>query len=180
MMNITIETILNRRSIRSYLDKPVEENDLKQIIECGLYAPSSRNKQEWHLTVITNKEKIDEINKMAIEGMIRFGIEVDKAAHIFYHAPCVIVLSSKIGGFSEVNIGCVIENIAIAAKSLGYGSCIIGQTRYLYHKADKIDVDKVLKIPEGYEHDLAICIGYPKGNEPLPKPRKEKAVDYID
>lgn len=180
MMNITIETILNRRSIRSYLDKPVEENDLKQIIECGLYAPSSRNKQEWHLTVITNKEKIDEINKMAIEGMIRFGIEVDKAAHIFYHAPCVIVLSSKIGGFSEVNIGCVIENIAIAAKSLGYGSCIIGQTRYLYHKADKIDVDKVLKIPEGYEHDLAICIGYPKGKEPLPKPRKEKAVDYID
>lgn len=179
-MNITIETILNRRSIRSYLDRPVEENDLKQIIECGLYAPSSRNKQEWHLTVITNKEKIDEINKMAIEGMIRFGIEVDKAAHIFYHAPCVIVLSSKIGGFSEVNIGCVIENIAIAAKSLGYGSCIIGQTRYLYHKADKIDVDKVLKIPEGYEHDLAICIGYPKGKEPLPKPRKEKAVDYID
>lgn len=179
-MNITIETILNRRSIRSYLDKPVEENDLKQIIECGLYAPSSRNKQEWHLTVITNKEKIDEINKMAIEGMIRFGIEVDKAAHIFYHATCVIVLSSKIGGFSEVNIGCVIENIAIAAKSLGYGSCIIGQTRYLYHKADKIDVDKVLKIPEGYEHDLAICIGYPKGKEPLPKPRKEKAVDYID
>lgn len=180
MMNITIETILNRRSIRSYLDKPVEENDLRQIIECGLYAPSSRNKQEWHLTVITNKEKIDEINKMAIDGMVRFGIEVDKAAHIFYHAPCVIVLSSKIGGFSEVNIGCVIENIAIAAKSLGYGSCIIGQTRYLYHKADKIDVDKVLKIPEGYEHDLAICIGYPKGKEPLPKPRKEKAVDYID
>lgn len=179
-MNITIETILNRRSIRSYLDKPVEENDLRQIIECGLYAPSSRNKQEWHLTVITNKEKIDEINKMAIDGMVRFGIEVDKAAHIFYHAPCVIVLSSKIGGFSEVNIGCVIENIAIAAKSLGYGSCIIGQTRYLYHKADKIDVDKVLKIPEGYEHDLAICIGYPKGKEPLPKPRKEKAVDYID
>ncbi|MDD3712726.1 MAG: nitroreductase [Candidatus Izemoplasmatales bacterium] len=179
-MNITIETILNRRSIRSYLDKPVEENDLKQIIECGLYAPSSRNKQEWHLTVITNKDKIDEINKMAIEGMVRFGIEVDKAAHIFYHAPCVIVLSSKIGGFSEVNIGCVLENIAIAAKSLGYGSCIIGQTRYLYHKADKIDVDKVLKIPEGYEHDLAICIGYPKGKEPLPKPRKERAVDYID
>jgi nitroreductase len=179
MMNSTIETILSRRSIRSYLDKPIPENDLQKIIECGLYAPSSRNKQDWHLTVITNKERIDEINKMAIEGMMRFGIEVEKGAHIFYHAPTVIVLSSKIAGFSEINIGCVIENIALAAKSLGYGSCIIGQTRYLYHKADKIDVDRLLKIPEGYEHDLAICLGYPKGKEPEVKPRREKVVDYI-
>ena len=178
-MNATIETIMSRRSIRSYQDKPIPEQDLQQIIECGIYAPSSRNKQEWHLTVITNKEKIDEVNKMAIEGMVRFGINVDDGAHIFYHAPCVIVLSSKIGGFSEVNIGCVIENIAIAAKSLGYGSCVIGQTRYLYHKAVKIDVDRILKIPEGFEHDLAICLGFPKGKAPSAKPRREKVVDYI-
>ncbi|MDY0023965.1 MAG: nitroreductase [Candidatus Izemoplasmatales bacterium] len=178
-MNSTIENILSRRSIRSYEEKPIPEDILQKIIECAIYAPSSRNKQEWHLTVITNKEKIDEINKMAIEGMIRFGINVDKDDHIFYHAPCIIVLSSKIGGFSEVNIGCVIENIAIAAQSLGLGSCIIGQTRYLYHKADKIDIDRILKIPENYEHDLAICLGYPKGKIPEAKPRREKVVDYI-
>jgi nitroreductase len=179
-MNNTIETILSRRSIRSYQDKKIPEQDLQEIIKCGIYAPSSRNKQDWHLTVITNKEKIDEINKMAIEGMIRFGIEINKDSHIFYKAPCIIVISSKIGGFSEINIGCVIENIAIAAKSMGYGSCIVGQTRYLYHKADKIDVDRILKIPEGYEHDLAICLGYPDGKEPEAKPRRERTVDYID
>jgi nitroreductase len=178
-MNQTIENILNRRSIRSYQEKQIPEADLQKIIECGIYAPSSRNKQDWHLTVITNKEKIDEINRLAIEGMIRFGIEVEQDSHIFYNAPCIVVLSSKIAGFSEVNVGCVIENMAIAAKSLGYGSCIVGQTRYLYHKADKIDVDRLLKIPEGYEHDLAICLGYPKGKEPKAKPRKEKVVDYI-
>jgi len=178
-MNSTIETILSRRSIRSYQDKQIPEEHLHQIIECGIYAPSSRNKQDWHLTVITNKEKIEEIDKMAVEGMSRFGIEIDKDSSVFYHAPCVIILSSKIGGFSEVNIGCVIENIALAAKSLGYGSCIIGQTRYLYHKANKIDVDRMLKIPENYEHDLAICLGYPKGKNPDAKPRREKVVDYI-
>jgi nitroreductase len=178
-MNSTIETILSRRSVRAYLDIAIPENDMQKIIECGLYAPSSKNKQDWHLTVITNKERIDEINQLAIEGMNRLGIDVDKSAHIFYHAPCIIVLSSKIAGFSEVNIGCVVQNIALAAKSLGYGSCIIGQTRYLYHKANKIDVDRILKIPEGYEHDLAICLGYPKGKDPEAKPRKERVVDYI-
>jgi len=179
MMNSTIETILSRRSIRSNQDKPIPEEHLQKIVECGIYAPSSRNKQDWHLTVITNKERINEINKLALEGMSRFGIEIEKDAHIFYNAPCVIVLSSKIGGFSEVNVGCVLENISLAAKSLGYGSCIIGQTRYLYHKANKIDVDRILKIPEGYEHDLAICLGYPKGKDPEVKPRREKVVDYI-
>jgi nitroreductase len=178
-MNNTIETILSRRSIRSYENKQIPEPDLSKIIECGLHAPSSRNKQEWHLTVITNKERIDEINRLAIEGMSRIGVEVDKDAHIFYHAPCVIVLSSKIAGFSEINIGCMVENIALAAKSLGYGSCVIGQTRYLYHKANKIDVDRILKIPEGYEHDISICLGIPKGKEPEAKPRKERVVDYI-
>jgi len=178
-MNDTIETILSRRSIRSYQDKPISESDLQKIIECGISAPSSKNKQEWHLTVITNKAVIDEINELAIEGMIRFGIDIARNAHIFYNAPCVIVLSSKIAGFSEINIGCVIENIALAAKSLGIGSCIIGQTRYLYHKVDKIDIDRILKIPENYEHDIAICLGYPKGKEPEAKPRKEKVVDYI-
>ena len=178
-MNNTIDTILSRRSVRSYQNKPIPEVELAKIIECGIFAPSSRNKQEWHLTVITNKDTINEVNKLAVEGMIRFGIEVEKDAHIFYNAPCVIILSSKIAGFSEINIGCVVQNIALAAKSLGIGSCIIGQTRYLYHKAEKIDIDRVLKIPEGYDHDIAICLGYPKGKDPEAKPRKEKVVDYI-
>ncbi|MFA7561588.1 MAG: nitroreductase [Candidatus Izemoplasmatales bacterium] len=178
-MNSTIETIMSRRSIRNYEEKPIPEKDLQKMIECGLYAPSARNKQDWHFTVITNKGIIDEMNRLTIEGMEKFGIDVEKDTHVFYHAPCVVVLSSKIAGFSEINIGCVLENMALAAKSLGIGSCIIGQTRYLYHKTDKIDIDRMLKIPEGYEHDISICFGYQKGETPEVKPRKEKCVDYI-
>ncbi|MFW5794214.1 MAG: nitroreductase family protein [Bacillota bacterium] len=177
-MNKTIEDILNRRSIRSYLDKPIPEEDLKTIVKAAIYAPSAKNKQDWHFTVITNKEVIDQLSDMAVEGMKRIGLDPKEDAHIFYHAPVVIVISSKIAGFSGVNVGCAVENIALAAKALGYGSCIIGQTRYMYHKANKIDVDKLLKIPVGYEHDVAICLGYPN-EEGKAKPRKEKIVDYI-
>ena len=178
-MNETVNVILKRRSIRSFSEKMISEEELKTIVECGLYAPSAKNKQDWHFTVITNKERIDEINKFAIEGMDKIGIEREEGYHIFYHAPIVIVLSSKIGGYSRVNAGCVIENMAIAAESMGIGSCIIGETRYMYHQQNKADIDRLLKIPENFDHDISICFGYPKEKAPDPKPRREHVVDYI-
>ncbi len=178
-MNETIESILARRSIRKYLDKPVSDEDLKAIIKCGLYAPSAKNRQNWHLTVITNKERIDEINQMAIEGMTKLGIEKEEGHHIFHNAPVVLVISSKIEGFSQMNSGCVLENMAIAAQALGLGTCIIGDTRFLYHRMEKIDADRILKIPEGFDHDAAFVIGYPAEKNPEAKPRKDGVVDYI-
>jgi len=178
-MNETVEMILKRRSVRKYKSDMITEEELKTIVECGLFAPSAKNKQNWHFTVITNNEKIEEINRLAIEGMERLGIEKEEDYHVFYHAPVVIVISSKIEGYSEVNAGCVIENMAIAAQSMGIGSCIIGQTRYMYHQANKADINRVLKIPENYEHDISICFGYPDGEAEEAKPRKENVVDYI-
>lgn len=178
-MNETIESILARRSVRKYLDKPVSDKDLKTIIKCGLFAPSANNRQNWHLTVISNKERIDEINQYAIEGMNKLGIEKEEGHHIFYHAPIVIVISSKIEGYSQVNSGCMLENMAIAAQSLRLGTCIIGETRYLYHRLNKIDVNRILKIPEGYDHDAAFIVGYPSEKIPEAKPRKDGVVDYI-
>ena len=178
-MNETVEMILKRRSVRKYKSDMITEEELKTIVECGLFAPSAKNKQNWHFTVITNNEKIEEINRLAIEGMERLGIEKEEDYHVFYHAPVVIVISSKIEGYSEDNAGCVIENMAIAAQSMGIGSCIIGQTRYMYHQANKADINRVLKIPENYEHDISICFGYPDGEAEEAKPRKENVVDYI-
>lgn len=179
MKNSTIDVLLQRRSVRNYLDKPVPFDDILQIVECGMYAPSARNKQNWHFTVITNPSKIEEINQLTLAGMDRLGIQREEDYHIFYHAPVVIVLSSQIEGFSELNAGCAVENMAIAAKSLGIDSCIVGQTRYMYHQANMVDMNRLLKIPEGYEHDCAICFGYIDGENPEPKPRKEGIVDYI-
>ncbi|MBU1144612.1 MAG: nitroreductase family protein [Firmicutes bacterium] len=179
MKNSTVDVLLQRRSVRNYLDKPIKEEDLKLIVECGLFAPSARNRQNWHFTVITDKETIEEINRLTLAGMERLNIQKEPDYHVFYHAPVVVVLSSAIEGFSELNAGCAIENMAIAAKSIGVDSCIIGQTRYMYHQANQVDMNRLLKIPEEYEHDCSICFGYIDGENPLPKPRKEGIVDYI-
>lgn len=177
-MNETVDLILNRRSVRKYKPEMISESELETIVKCGLFAPSAKNKQNWHFTVITSQDKIEEINQLALDGMARLGIEKEEGYHVFYHAPVVIIVSSKIEGYSEINAGCVIENMAIAANSLGIGSCIIGQTRYMYHQANKADINRVLKIPENFEHDISICFGYPDETAEA-KPRKENVVDYI-
>jgi nitroreductase len=179
MKNPMIDLILVRRSIRQYTAEAVSEEDLKLIVECGIHAPTARNRQNWHFTVITDRNVIDQISAMTIAGMDRLGIKKEAGYHVFYHAPAVIFVSSAIEGFSEINCGCAIENIALAAKALGLGSVIVGQTRYMFHQANVVDVNRLLKIPEGYEHDCAICIGHPAGPAPDPKTIREGVVDYI-
>lgn len=179
MANETINVIMKRRSVRNYLDKPVPETVLKQIVECGIHAPSARNKQNWHFTVITNKDTIDEINRLALEGMKKLGIHKEPGYHLFFHAPAVIVMSSVIEGYSEMNCGCALQNMAIAAKALGLDSCIVGQSRYIYQQDNIVEVNRFLKIPDGYQHDASICFGYAASDAPEVKPRREGIVDYI-
>ncbi len=178
-MNETVDLILRRRSVRNYKPDMLTEEEINTIVKCGMYAPSAKNKQNWHFTVVTNAEMIEEMNRLALEGMAKLGIGKEEGYHIFYHAPVVIIISSKIEGYSEINAGCVVENMALAAKSMGIGSCIIGETRYMYRQKNKADINRALKIPENYENDISICFGYPAEDEQESKPRKENIVDYI-
>ena len=179
MSNQTIETILSRRSVRSFTNQPISDEDMSLIVEAGMYAPSARNRQNWHFTVVSNPDMIEKMHSLTLQGMEQRGLKVDEKDHTFYHAPLVIVVSSLIEGFAEFNAGCAIENMAIAAKSLGIDSCIIGQTRFMYSQTNKVDVNLMLKVPFEYEHDCSICFGYSKGEYPVAKERKAGVVDYI-
>lgn len=56
-MNATMETILHRRSIRSFLEKPIPKPVLEEIVLAGQYAPSAMNRQNWHFTVLQTRKK---------------------------------------------------------------------------------------------------------------------------
>jgi len=178
MKNPTVDVILSRRSVRKFKPLTIDDASIETILKCGIYAPSAKNKQNWHFSVITKQEVIDQMNQYALQGMEKLGIHNEEGTHIFYHAPLVIVISSMIEGYSEINAGCAIENMALAAKAIGIDSCIIGQTRFMYHQANSVDINRLLKIPEGFEHDVSICFGY--GDETVEaSPRKDRLIDYI-
>ena len=59
--NEVIKNIMARRSIRKYLDKPVEHEKLEVIVRAGINAPSGMNRQPWIVRVVEDKKLITDV-----------------------------------------------------------------------------------------------------------------------
>lgn len=188
VMNETIKYILERRSIRKYKADEVPKEMLDAVIEAGLYAPSSMNKQPWHITVLENKEIIDEITKevkkellesaTAPEGIVNRAKSPDFS--IFYDAPTVLIVSGdSTSRYLQGDTSNVMENMCIAAQSLGLATCYNALFLRAFNDGNREDLYKKLGIPNGYEPVSATSIGYPGMPNPPAAPRKEKAVNYV-
>lgn len=182
-MNVVIENIKKRRSIRKYLAEQINETELNEIIEAGIYAPSAHNEQPWHFTVIQNKELIDFISVKTKEAMANSEVEwiakmgKNEKLHIFYNAPTVIVISGRDEGFSPiVDCSAATENMMLAAESLNIGSCWNGLIKYFFQQEDQISK---LNIPEGYTPFYAVTFGYKQVTPTRALERKKNVVSYI-
>lgn len=184
MTNPVLEAIKSRRSIRKYLPEPIKEEELKCVLEAGSYAPSAHNEQSWHFTVIRNKALIDRISAkskeiMAAEkaGWVR-DMGRNELFHVFYHAPVVVVVSMRKDAMSPlVDCSAAIQNMLLAAESLGIGSCWIGLARYYFSLKEELPG---LGLPAGYEPCYAVTLGYKDQHPSKALPRREGQVSYID
>ena len=112
-----IDMIKSRRSIRSYTEEKVKEEDLKEIVECGLLAPSGMNTQRIQLCVITDQEILTQLEKLM-------------GREFFYHAPALIVVYSDPDNKYAAHDGsCAMTQMYLAAHALGLGSCWINQLK---------------------------------------------------
>ncbi|MBQ6560375.1 MAG: nitroreductase family protein [Erysipelotrichaceae bacterium] len=153
-MNETIKTISERSSIRKYTAEPVSEEDCKTLIEAGLMAPTATNRQEIHFTVVKGN---DPVNRE-----IQNDLNPEAETTFYYDAPLVMYLSGEdTFGWSDVDAGIAVENIHLAAKSLGLGSLVIGCVKKVLNGDKKAEYDRKLQIPEGYSFRIAIAIGHP-------------------
>ena len=57
--NQTLETILNRKSVRKYKDRPVEKEKIDKLIRAGMAAPSSRDRRPWEFIIVTDWKALD-------------------------------------------------------------------------------------------------------------------------
>ena len=60
--NEVINTIMARRSVRQYLDKPVEHEKLAAVVHAGINAPSGMNRQPWIIRVVEDQQLIADVN----------------------------------------------------------------------------------------------------------------------
>ena len=186
MHNPTIETILSRRSIRKYEPRPVEDEKIELILKCGQFAPSRQNGQAWHFTVVTNRGLLNRIsarNKIIFlnspDEKFRKMVE-DPHYDSFRGAPLAIIVSGE-GDEKRSMADCAnaVENMTLAAHSLGLGSCYLISFRTALLAADDGALLKELGIPEGFVPMLGLALGY--GDEVLGEraPRRENTVNFV-
>lgn len=184
--NETLQIIKQRRSIRSFQEEQIKEEELQAILEAGMYAPNAGD-QAWHFTVVQNKQLLDRLNSTAKEAAKHLDIEGirelgnNEQFNCLYGAPTLIIVSGK--GQSpiplEADCAAATQNLLVAAESMGLGSCWIHFVLFGFYSPQGPELQKELKIPEGYRPYYSAALGY-KLEEAVTAPeRKPNLVTYI-
>jgi len=174
LVNEVIKALLERRSIRSFItDKKIEKNDLEAIVKTACYAPSALNRQTWHFTVVQDQEKI----KMLAEAL---RVQLGRDKYDFYCPNALILCSNdRESAFAIEDCACAMENIMVAAHSLGIGSVWINQFKNV---CDEPLVRKALNevgVPENYLVWGTAALGY-EGDGPRREiTKKEDVVNWV-
>ena len=177
MTNEVLSSIAKRSSARSYSDEDLTKEQIDLILEAGLQGPTGMNKQEIHFTVVKGDNPI--LEEIDVEKRrIR---EQEKGEHnFFYEAPELIILSAdKSFRWNKVDSGIAVENMAVAAQSLGLGSLIIGCIYDALHGEKQEYFSNELKFPEGYEFEVALAVGYKEDNKNPHEYTKENQVTFL-
>ena len=165
-VNLVLSNMMARRSVRKYLNKPVEHEKLEAIVKCGINAPNGMNRQPWIVRVVEDQKLIADVNQAAERSL-------------FYDAPALICVCTPANGGGELDAGLLGENMMLAASSLGLGTCCLGgPVRFLVsNEKCKFFLD-CLDIPADYKLNYILSIGYPN-EQPDAKPRDASKVKFI-
>ena len=101
--NPVINTIMSRRSIRSYIDKPVEHEKLAAIVKCGINAPSGSNRQPWQIRVVENQELLAQVNEVFKKEFARQILRDRNFKNMFRNAPNIILICTPANGGGEID-----------------------------------------------------------------------------
>ena len=178
-VNPVLSSIMARRSIRKYLDKPVEHEKLEAIVKCGINAPSGMNRQPWVVRVVEDQKLITDATEIYKQENAE-QVKRDKDfKNMFRNAPNLICVCTPANGGGELDAGLLGENIMLAAQSMGLGTCCLGgPVRFLLsNEKCKFFLDR-LDIPADYKLNYIIAIGYPD-EQPDAKPRDASKVKFI-
>lgn len=175
-MNEIIKAMHERRSIRKFKAQMPSKEDLKQIVEAGLYAASGMGKQAVITLVITNKELRDKLAKVNA-NIAGWTNDFDP----FYGAPAILVVLADKAHFTGIYDGSlVMGNMMLAAHSLGLGSIWIHRAKEEFENSEWKKLLADLGIKGNWEGIGHCAVGYTEGDIPQPAERKDGRVFWIE
>jgi nitroreductase len=174
IQNEVLDAIRARRSTRSFTVRQIEPEQLEALMDAAVWAPSGGNNQSWLFTAVQNGETLLRLNELVREGFQRWVPDDDypgklgaKAAsqkenyNFHYHAPTVLIASNK-PNYENAMADCALalENVFLAAQSMGLGSCYLNQLHWLRSDPGVRDFLFGLGIPKEHTICSAAAIGY--------------------
>jgi len=154
-----LDIIRHRKSIRNFLDRPVEREKIMTCLEAARLAPSACNSQPWKFIAVDDRQLKNRLCRAAFSGIYSMNAFCKTAPVI------VVVISEKskfIARIGElfrgtkyylIDIGIACEHFVLQAEDLGLGTCWIG---WFNERA----VKSTLNIPQRKKIDILIAVGY--------------------
>lgn len=174
-----VKTIMERRSIRKYKPQPVEREKMQTIVECGVNAPNTMNRQPWEIRVVDNPDFINGVTELYKKEQPK-AAEDPNFKNMFRNAPTVVFVGRDVqSGSAEFDCGLLSENMMLAAQSMGIGSCCLGSPAAFMRSPAAAEYLKQLGFSEGYELLYCIAFGYPD-EAPAAKPRDLTKIKFVE
>lgn len=182
MTNQTLADIRSRRSVKKYTDQPVPMELVEAVVEAGMYAPSGMNRQSAIILAVTNKELRDRLSRMNLDIVLGRQLQTTSGhSDPFYGAPVVLVVLARKDSATRVYDGSIVmENMLIAAHSLGLGSCWIHRAKEVFETEEGKQLLCDLGITDEYEGIGNCILGYAAPDALKPQaPRKPDYVTWV-
>ena len=178
-LNPVVGAIMARRSVRKYLDRPVEHEKLMTLARCAINAPSGMNAQPWLVRVVEDQKLINDVTEVYKKANAEQVKRDADFKNMFRNAPNLICVCTPAKGGGQLDAGLLGENVMLAAHALGLGTCCLGgPVRFLKSNADARFFLERLDIPADYELNYIIAVDYPD-EQPEARQRDASKVKFI-
>ncbi|MBK6839208.1 MAG: nitroreductase family protein [Bacteroidetes bacterium] len=170
--------LVDRRSIRAFDPRPIEDETLYLLFEAARWAPSAFNEQPWRF-VMAGRENETEFQQM-LELLSPSNRSWAKNGSVLILTLAKMFTShdNRVNRHALYDVGLAVGNLSVQATSMGLSLHQMGGF-------DSAKSREFYSIPEGYEPISIILVGYPGNAELLPEhlrlresnPRVRKAID---
>jgi nitroreductase len=171
------EAILARRSVRSYAARKLHRPTINTLLEAAVRAPTAVHEEPWTFVVVRDRATLERLSDRAkplfVEETMRaqpnrlrhsFTIFTQPNFNIFYDAGTLIVICAKpVGPFAAADCWLAAENLLLAARAMGLGTCVIGSALAALNLPE---LKEELGIPTEITAIAAIIVGLPRGDTP--------------
>jgi nitroreductase len=141
-----IEVLKTRRSVRSYTNRKVPKEIIKEIINCARFAPTARGEQPWEFIVSKDEKIKSRISKLAPNGLF------------IKAADTLIAVFCKETKYYLEDGSAATQNILLASHAQGIGACWVAGDKKPYCD----EIKKIFGVPDEYKLVSLVSLGYPE------------------